>query len=37
MRNNANKSKQMVRIICIILAALFLISLIIVPLIYVFG
>lgn len=37
MRNNANKSKQMVRIICIILAALFLLSLIIVPLMYVFG
>lgn len=37
MRNNTNKSKQMVRIICIILAALFLLSLIIVPLIYVFG
>lgn len=37
MRNNANKSKQMVRIICIILAALFLLSLIIVPLIYVSG
>lgn len=37
MRNNANKSKRMVRIICIILAALFLLSLIIVPLIYVFG
>lgn len=37
MRNNPNKSKQMVRIICIILAALFMLSLIIVPLIYVFG
>lgn len=37
MRNNANKSKQMVRIICIILAALFLLSLIIVPLMYVFA
>lgn len=37
MRNNADKSKQMVRIICIILAVLFLLSLIIVPLIYVFG
>lgn len=37
MRNNANKPKRMVRIICIILAALFLLSLIIVPLIYVFG
>ena len=37
MRKNANKSKRMVRIICIILAALFLLSLIIVPLIYVFG
>lgn len=37
MRNNANKSKQMVRIICIILAALFLLSLIIVPLMYVLG
>lgn len=37
MRNNTNKSKQMVRIICIILAALFLLSLIIVPLMYVFG
>lgn len=37
MRNNTNKSKRMVRIICIILAALFLLSLIIVPLIYVFG
>lgn len=37
MRNNANKSKRMVRIICIILAALFLLSLIIVPLMYVLG
>ena len=37
MRNNGNKSKRMVRIICIILAALFLLSLIIVPLMYVFG
>lgn len=37
MRNNTNKSKQMVRIICMILAALFLLSLIIVPLMYVFG
>ncbi|CDA51120.1 unknown [Clostridium sp. CAG:138] len=37
MRNNTNKSKRIVRIICIILAALFLLSLIIVPLIYVFG
>lgn len=37
MRNNANKSKQMVRIICIILAALFMLSLIIVPLMYVLG
>ena len=37
MRNNANKSKRMVRIICIILAALFLLSLIIVALMYVFG
>lgn len=37
MRNNTNKSKRMVRIICIILAALFLLSLIIVPLMYVFG
>lgn len=37
MRNITNKSKRMVRIICIILAALFLLSLIIVPLIYVFG
>ena len=37
MRNNTNKSKRMVRIICIILAALFLLSLIIVPLIYVSG
>lgn len=35
MRNNANKSKRMVRIICIILAALFMLSLIIVPLMYV--
>lgn len=37
MRDNTNKSKRIVRIICIILAALFLLSLIIVPLIYVFG
>lgn len=37
MRNNTNKSKRIVRIICIILAALFLLSLIIVPLMYVFG
>lgn len=37
MRNNANKSKRMIRIICMILAAFFLLSLIIVPLMYVFG
>lgn len=37
MRNNANKSKRMVRIICMILAVLFLLSLIIVPLMYVFS
>ncbi len=37
MRNNANESKRMIRIICIILAALFILSLIIVPLMYVFG
>ena len=36
-RTQCSESKRIVRIICIILAALFLLSLIIVPLIYVFG